>query len=325
MSSAMVGFVSPATGAPLQRQGDSLVGPREERVPVVRDIPRFVSSDLYASGFGLQWNVHPETQLDSRTGEHLSQTRLERCLGTPLAALRGMRVLEAGCGAGRFTELMVRAGAFVHAVDLSAAVDANRRNIGAAANYVVAQADIRALPFPWASFDLVVCMGVLQHTPSPEQSIRALWSMVKPGGRLVIDHYTWTLARVTKLGSALRPVLKRLPPATAKRITDRLVDFFFPLHWRVRRRRWLQMLLSRVSPCIAYCHIVPTLTRQQHYDWCRLDTFDGLTADYQHLRTRGQVRRTLATLGAERIEAWRHLSMVEARCRKPLGAPACAA
>src|SRR2546427_11462300 len=109
----MVGFISPVTGAALQRQGDALVGPRDERVPVVRDIPRFVPSDLYASGFGLQWNVHPETQLDSRTGAHLSQTRLERCLGTPLAALAGMRVLEAGCGAGRFTDLMVRAGAFV--------------------------------------------------------------------------------------------------------------------------------------------------------------------------------------------------------------------
>ncbi len=325
MPPAMVGFVSPATAAPLAWREGTLSGPGGERIPVVQGIPRFVPSDLYASAFGLQWNLHAKTQLDSRTGADLSRTRLERCLGTPVAALSGLRVLEAGCGAGRFTELMVEAGALVHAIDLSAAVDANRRNIGAAPNYVVAQADIRALPFPPACFDLVVCMGVLQHTPSPEQSIRALWRMVKPGGRLVIDHYTWTLSRVTKVGTALRIILKRVPPASAKWLTDRLVDLLFPLHWRVRRVRWAQMLLSRFSPCIAYCHVVPHLTREQHYDWCRLDTFDGLTADYQYLRTRGQVRRTLAALGAEHIEVWRHLSFVEARCRKPDGSSVCAA
>jgi len=313
----MVPFVSPETAAPLEPQGETLVGPDGERVPIVRGIPRFVPSQLYASAFGLQWNVHRYTQLDSRTGADLSETRLERCLGTPLAALDGKTVLEPGCGAGRFTELLVRAGALVHAIDLSAAVDANLHNIGAKPTYRVAQADIRAIPFPPASFDLVLCLGVLQHTPSPEDSILALWTMVKPGGQLVIDHYTWTLSRVTKLAPLYRVILKRLPPATAKRITDRLVDLFFPLHWALRHAHWAQMLLSRVSPCLAYCHFAPELTRAQHDDWCRLDTFDQLTDHYQHLRTTGQVRRALAARGADSVEVWRHGSVVEARCRKP--------
>src|SRR5213593_1583513 len=94
----MVEFISPLTSAPLQWRGDALIGPQGEAVPVVRGIPRFVPSDSYASGFGLQWNAHAETQLDSRTGTHLSQARLERCLGMPLTALRGKTVLEAGCG-----------------------------------------------------------------------------------------------------------------------------------------------------------------------------------------------------------------------------------
>src|SRR2546422_729870 len=86
--------------------------------------------------------------------------------------------------------------ALVSAVDLSAAaVETNRRNIGDRANYTIAQADIRALPFPAGAFDVVVCLGVLQHTPSPERSLAALWRMVAPGGLLVLDHYTWTLSR----------------------------------------------------------------------------------------------------------------------------------
>jgi len=320
-SDSMVGFVSPRTGAALSPDGETLVSTVGERVPVVRSIPRFVASDGYSAAFGLQWNAHALTQLDSSTNAGLSRERLERCLGMPLERLAGLRVLEAGCGAGRFTELMVQAGALVHAVDLSSAVEANRRNVGAAPNYVVAQADIRDLPFPARTFDVVLCLGVLQHTPSPEASIAALWRMVAPGGLLVIDHYTWTLSRLTKLGPLYRQILKRLPPARAKRITDVLVDVFFPLHWAVRRTRILQQLLSRVSPCLSYCHIYPELTRAQHEDWCRLDTYDELTDHFKRLRSVRSIRQTLVALRGVQIQALRYYHVVEARCRKPGGTP----
>ena len=314
---AMVGFISPRTGAPLWPQGDALVSVAGERVPLVRGIPRFVLSDNYAEAFGLQWNLHSRTQLDSHTGGRLSEQRLARCAGMSLSQFAGLRVLEAGCGAGRFTELLVGAGALVHSIDLSDAVDANRRNIGERANYAVAQADIRALPFPAGSFDVVLCLGVLQHTPSPEQSIAALWRMVAPGGRLVVDHYTWTLSRLTKLTPFYRMILKRLPPVRARRITDALVRVFFPLHWAVRRTRPLQTLLSRVSPCLAYCHIYPELTRAQHQDWCRLDTYDELTDRFKRMRTAGQIRHALTVLGATEIHAARREHVIEATCRKP--------
>jgi SAM-dependent methyltransferase len=324
----MVGFVSPRTGAALLRDGETLVSVAGERVPVVRSIPRFVSSDGYTAAFGLQWNAHAETQLDSHTNATLSRERLERCLGISLEQLAGLRVLEAGCGAGRFTELLIEAGALVHAVDLSSAVDANRRNIGdpPPPNYVVAQADLRDLPFPAKTFDLVLCLGVLQHTPSPEASIADLWRMVAPGGLLAIDHYSWTLSRLTKLSPLYRLILKQMRPESAKRITDALVDVFFPLHWAVRRVPPLQWLLSRVSPCLSYSHKYPQLTRAQHKDWCRLDTYDDLTDWYKRLRTAAEIRGTLERLGAMQIESVRRGAVIEARCRKPREANAvCAA
>jgi SAM-dependent methyltransferase len=313
----MIGFVSPRTGAPLRQVGDTLVSAAGERVPLVRGIPRFVPSDDYAEAFGLQWNLHVQTQLDSRTGEPLSRERLERCAGMPLERFAGLRVLEAGCGAGRFTELLVGAGALVHAIDLSGAVDANRLNIGERGNYAVAQADIRALPFPAGAFDVVMCLGVLQHTPSPEASIAALWRMVAPGGQLVIDHYAWTLSWLTKLAPLYRKILNRMPAAQARRVVDGLVDLFFPLHWAVRRAPLLQKLLSRVSPCLSYCHVYHGLTREQHEDWCRLDTYDALTDRYKFMRTAGSIRRTLASLGAVQIQSVRRGYLVEATCRKP--------
>src|SRR5204862_41312 len=97
----MIGFVSPRTGAPLlpDREGDALVSADGERVPIVNGIPRFVSSDDYAAAFGLQWNLHARTQLDSRTGAHLTEQRLTRCSGLALQRFSGLRVLEAGAGA----------------------------------------------------------------------------------------------------------------------------------------------------------------------------------------------------------------------------------
>jgi hypothetical protein len=164
---------------------------------------------------------------------------------------------------------------------------------------------------------LVLCLGVLQHTPSPEVSIRALWQMVKPGGWLVIDHYTWSFSLVTKFAPLYRLFLKGMSPAKSKKMTDKLVDIFFPLHWRVRNLRPAQMLLSRVSPCLVYLQAFPQLGREQHYEWCRLDTYDSLTDYYKHLRTTSQIRATLDSLKGQDVWVSRGGNGVEARCRKP--------
>ena len=91
------------------------------RVPVEGGVPRFTASESYAAGFGLQWIAHARTQLDSATGTRISRDRLARCLGG-LEAVAGRAVLEVGCGAGRFTEVLLDAGARVVACDLSRAV-----------------------------------------------------------------------------------------------------------------------------------------------------------------------------------------------------------
>jgi hypothetical protein len=165
---------------------------------------------------------------------------------------------------------------------------------------------------------------VFQHTPSPEESIEAAWRMVRPGGMLVLDHYTWTLSRVTRLDSLLRPIVKRLPPPTAKRLTDRFVAVSFPLHWHVRNSRpriggvpVLQMLLSRVSPMSWNYGVSPHMPRAYHYESSRLDTFDHLADRYKRLRTPRQIRNLLVRLGASCITVQKDGNGVEARCRKP--------
>ncbi|HEX6049021.1 MAG TPA: class I SAM-dependent methyltransferase, partial [Gemmatimonadaceae bacterium] len=185
------------------------------RVPIVRGIPRFVESDGYAAAFGWQWMQFRRSQLDSYTTTTISRDRLARCLGGSLDAVRGKTVLEAGCGAGRFTEILLAAGARVVAADLSSAVDANYANCGHAKQYFVCQADIRALPVAPHSFDAVVCLGVIQHTPAPEETIAALAGYVKPGGLLAIDHYSREYP-ITPVRRLLRDVILRLDPVRGR-------------------------------------------------------------------------------------------------------------
>ena len=143
--------------------------------------------------------------------------------------------VEVGCGAGRFTEVFLRRGARVTSVDLSAAVDANQRNFPQDYNHRVAQANAVALPFAAESFDVVFCIGVVQHTPSPEETIKHLYGAVKEGGYLVFDHYTHGLANSTKITEPLlRQILKRVDPQAGIKYTEMLVKMMLPLHRRVR-------------------------------------------------------------------------------------------
>src|SRR5687768_17188491 len=168
--------------------GRSLERPHGCRFPYVRGIPRFVGSDNYAAAFGSQWKAFRRTQLDSFTRTTISRDRLTRCLGGPLDHVRSKLILEAGCGAGRFTELLLQSGARVFACDLSDAVEANFENCSSYEGYFICQADIAKLPVRPGLFDLVICLGVIQHTPDPEAALRALAAHLKPGGLLVVDH-----------------------------------------------------------------------------------------------------------------------------------------
>ena len=290
------------------------------RVPVVGGIPRFVASENYAAAFGLQWNAFRKTQLDSHTGLTLSRDRLAGALGAPVDSLRDKSVLEVGCGAGRFTELMLAAGARVFACDISSAVDANLANCGAWPNYFVCQADARAIPVAPHSFEFVVCLGVIQHTPSPEETMAALARYVAPGGTLVIDHYGPDYP-ATSSRRALRSLLLRLPQPTAKKLSLRLARALLPLHrlgWNQKRGRWRwRRQLRRFSPLVDYYEEYPELGEKLLGEWAVLDTHDTLTDYYKHLRSAEEIEACLRACGLVEIEVSYGGNGVEARGRMP--------
>jgi SAM-dependent methyltransferase len=303
--------------------GQTVVCVRGCSIPVVDGIARFVASDNYANAFGVQWNAFRRTQLDSFTGRPISRARLTRLLGGSLAIVKDKLVLEAGCGAGRFTEILLAAGAHVLAADLSSAVDANRQNCGRFSNYQVVQADIRHLPVAPAQFDIVICVGVVQHTPDPEETMRALCEYLKPGGLLVMDHY----APGTHPGLSrelLRRYLLRRSPGFGLRFCEGLVTMLWPAHqfaWRIRSvpvAARFRSLLLKASPVVdyhdSYAELGPELLRS----WAVLDTHDALTDRFKHLRSADEIGRHLVACGMNSVEAVYGGNGVEVRASKPL-------
>jgi len=311
----------PICGKELSYENNNLRAVDGSEYRIVDGIPRFVGSDNYSLDFGDQWNKFPRTQLDSFTGLNVSESRLKRCMRGNLDKICGKKVLEAGSGAGRFTEVLLKWGAIVHSFDYSRAVEANKKNNGISSNLVLVQADIRQIPFEKKSYDFVVCLGVLQHTPNSCESIKSLWEMVSPQGALVFDHYPWKFRFILPppFGEAIsvyRWIALRLPRRMRFNFVKSLTGFFFPVHWEFKDSRFLQRLLRRISPVIFHYPDIALKDYNQYYEWSLLDTHDATTDFYKHRKSARDLIKILEGLGAKEIFISEGGNGYEVFCRK---------
>jgi ubiquinone/menaquinone biosynthesis C-methylase UbiE len=236
-------------------------------------VARFVSSEHYVGSFGYQWNAFAKAQLDSANGTTRSRDMFVEKTGFPLDTLRGKTVLDAGCGMGRFAEVCIQAGADLHAIDLSTAVEAAARNLGHHPNASFYQADIMNLPFADNTFDVVYSIGVLHHTPDTKRAFLSLTRLVKPGGRIAI----WVYSTKLKLmfgGELLRMVTPRL----SKPMLLKASKVAIPLY-HVHRLP----LVGRITTAL-----LPTSLNPDP-EWRWLDTFDWYSPRYQWKHTYEEV------------------------------------
>ena len=261
------------------------VGVRE--IAVQKDVIRFREDDGYNSSFALQWNRYKSNQLDHVNGTQLSQQRFSET-GWPLQELAGELVLEAGCGAGRFTRLLAESKAEVVAFDYSAAVDACQENNGSFANVVFLQCDIFDMPFRDEVFDRVFCHGVLQHTPDPCKAFQALNAKLRPGGRISIDVYLKDgKVRPYKSKYLWRPVTTRIAPQRLLRILEWFIPKWLPIDTAIKRIPFLGNYLGAIVPCWNYLYT--DLSKEQKVQWAIMDTFDALAPAYDNPVTLKQV------------------------------------
>jgi ubiquinone/menaquinone biosynthesis C-methylase UbiE len=103
--------------------------------------------------------------------------------------VRGLRVLDVGCGQGIDLVEYASAGADAVGIDLTPRhVELARQHL-AGLDGVVARGDAESLPFADDSFDHVSSNGVLHHTPDMPAALREIHRVTKPGGTAVIIVY----------------------------------------------------------------------------------------------------------------------------------------
>jgi len=99
--------------------------------------------------------------------------------------------LDAGCGIGRFSRVMARAGARrVIALDAGDSIDAAKKLTDPALPVSFVQGHILELPLKKGCIDRAISIGVLHHTAHPENGFRSIAKAVAEDGTLSIYLYT---------------------------------------------------------------------------------------------------------------------------------------
>ncbi len=173
--------------------------------------------------------------------------------------IRGKRVLDMGCGSGRFTLGFVPLGASeIIGIDLGEQGIAVGKKITALhklTNVTFTRGDVLNLPFSDESFDFVFCKGVIHHTGNREKGLHELARVLKKGGSAFLYMYGsggifWTSRE------KMREVTKHIPMEYAVAVLDMLgmppKRYIFADSWYVpvedhTNRAWLEKHLAALG------------------------------------------------------------------------------
>jgi len=240
------------------------------------------ASMSYVESFSKQWQLFNRTQLDSASSTQSHDTFVEKT-GIKPEELAGT-VLDAGCGMGRFLEVVSRNSAVrVVGVDLSTSVDAARQNLATRSNVTIIQGDILDPNlFPTESFDFIYSIGVIDHTPNPKQAFLNLARFLKPDGIIAIWVYKkW---KGSLFSDQYRHLTCRLP--------------WRMLLWMCRRAIKLYPLYKRFPSLVIFLPI----SMHPDPEWRLLDTFDWYSPRYQFKFTVEEVVEWFKEANLRKIE-----------------------
>jgi SAM-dependent methyltransferase len=218
--------------------------------------------------------------------------------------LKGQKILEAGCGAGRFTQIAIETCADVYSFDYSNAVDANLTNNGLQKRFYPFQADICSIPMKKGGFDKVFCFGVLQHCPDPKKAFMSLIPYLKHGGEIVIDVYDLSFRSFVNPKYWLRPFTKRLSPDKLYKLIQRVVPKLFPVKMWITEKIPSGKYPAFFIPIAYHKGFLPhsdNLTYEQLLEWSILDTFDKFAPKYDKPQRISTVKKWFEEAGLKDI------------------------
>jgi len=187
-----------------------------------------------------------------RPGWSSSGEQLEALVRTHLTP--DARVMDLGCGRGGVVELIWQD------VDLAVGLDPDVPSLAEhrAHGMPVIRGRGEHLPFAAESFDLIVCLWVLEHLRSPEQVLHEVRRVLRPGGHFLFltPNLRNPLLTLNRLGRALPQLQRRLVP----RLYGRIEADTFPVQYRANTTSAIRALAERSGLRVAELRVVPDPT-----------------------------------------------------------------
>lgn len=150
-----------------------------------------------------------------------------------LEDFRGKRILDAGCGHGHHLLMVAPYIKEGIGVDLNTAEIASEetKHIN---NISIREGDIAHIDFP-EPFDIVYCIGVIQHTDNPTKTFDNLKRLTKKGGTVIVWAYSHegNFLNRTLLEGAKRLLINHLPGDLNLALAVLITLLLYPLVWSV--------------------------------------------------------------------------------------------
>lgn len=272
-----------------------LVSTNGSRYPIVNGIPRFVESvpTSTVNSFGDEWNFFNFTDFKVHWLSHTVQNTFGST-----DVFKDKIIVDAGGGSGAQSRWFSEYGAkHVILLELSHSIDdVVKKNLAHLKNVDVIQCSIDSPPLAKETIDgIVYCHNVIQHTPSVENTAKALWEIVAPGGELVFNCYPLNDAGLIR-SVRLHFVYKNL-----RRLLSKMPFFVILFYARVMSAFRLIPILGYILeksnlvaqgdvPKIAGEGIIHRLVRR--YKAAVLNTFDAYGShEFQHRKSDFEILR----------------------------------
>jgi SAM-dependent methyltransferase/uncharacterized protein YbaR (Trm112 family) len=298
------GRVEPSEAAGWIEQGSLCCVDCSAEYPVERGVPRMVGGASPGSGdtrvgsrtraaFGFEWLRYPVTTHEEDRVTFFGLTGIEPSFhervdfndflvepptadelsAASTSRLAGRKVLEAGCGMGKYVRVVSELGASLAVgLDASDAVERAVEVTERRPNALIVQGDIFHPPLR-GGFDFAYSVGVLHHTPAPRRAFESVASLVSPGGELAVWLYPHSDEIAPYLleiwhERLLRPLTSRLDHRTLERLCVALGKLTV-VKTRLRNRGGiLRNGIARALSSVAVGeHLDPGIAAFLNFDW----------------------------------------------------------